>query len=92
MTTNKRARSALPTTAIISSILGILSLCLWAQQSEEPVDYYKKWLEQNVKYIITAQEKKSFEQLRTDDERESFIEQFWRRRDTRSLNGFQRVP
>ena len=45
------------------------------------MDYYKKWIEQDVKYIITDQEKKSFQELRTDDERESFIEQFWRRRD-----------
>lgn len=45
------------------------------------MDYYKKWIEQDVKYIITGQEKNSFEKLRTDDERESFIEQFWRRRD-----------
>ena len=85
MTTNERARSAFPATAIIISILGLVSLCLWAQQPEEPVDYYKKWLEQDVKYIITDQEKKSFEKLRTDDERESFIEQFWRRRDPNPL-------
>lgn len=81
MKENQSTKSPLLTIGIFSIIFGISSLFPWAQQSEEPVDYYKKWVEQDVKYIITPQEKKSFEELRTDDERESFIEQFWRRRD-----------
>ena len=42
---------------------------------------YKKWVNEDVKYIITKEEKKAFEQLKTDEERENFIENFWRRRD-----------
>ena len=42
---------------------------------------YKKWINNDVLYIITAQEKKAFTALATDEERENFIEQFWRRRD-----------
>ena len=42
---------------------------------------YKDWLEKDVTYIITAEEKKAFKKLATDDERERFIEEFWRRRD-----------
>jgi GWxTD domain-containing protein len=42
---------------------------------------YKKWLENDVPYIITDEEKKAFKALATDEERENFIEQFWRRRD-----------
>jgi GWxTD domain-containing protein len=42
---------------------------------------YKKWLENDVAYIITDQERKAFRALATDEERENFIEQFWRRRD-----------
>ncbi len=42
---------------------------------------YKKWLDNDVAYIITDQEKKAFKALTTDDERENFIENFWRRRD-----------
>jgi len=42
---------------------------------------YKKWLENDVAYIITAEEKKTFKLLATDEERENFIENFWRRRD-----------
>ena len=42
---------------------------------------YKKWLDNDVAYIITDQEKKAFKALATDEERENFIENFWRRRD-----------
>lgn len=42
---------------------------------------YKKWLENDVAYIITNEEKKAFKALATDEERENFIENFWRRRD-----------
>jgi GWxTD domain-containing protein len=42
---------------------------------------YKDWLEKDVAYIITDEERKAFKKLQTDDEREHFIEEFWRRRD-----------
>jgi GWxTD domain-containing protein len=42
---------------------------------------FKKWLEEDVKYIITDDERKVFLQLATDEEREQFIESFWIRRD-----------
>jgi GWxTD domain-containing protein len=42
---------------------------------------YKDWLEKDVAYIITDEERKAFKKLETDDEREKFIEEFWRRRD-----------
>jgi len=41
---------------------------------------YKKWLSDEVPYIITDQERAAFKKLTTDDEREQFIEQFWERR------------
>ncbi len=41
---------------------------------------YKKWLDQDVRWIITDQERKAFLSLSNDEERDSFIEQFWRRR------------
>src|SRR3954451_914671 len=44
-------------------------------------DAYKKWLNNDVPYIITGAEKKAFLALQTDEERENFIENFWRRRD-----------
>jgi GWxTD domain-containing protein len=42
---------------------------------------YKDWLDKDVTYIITDEERKAFKKLATDDEREHFIEEFWRRRD-----------
>lgn len=44
-------------------------------------EVYKKWINNDVLYIITKDEKKAFNQLKTDEERENFIENFWRRRD-----------
>jgi GWxTD domain-containing protein len=41
---------------------------------------YKRWLSEEVPYIITDEERGAFKKLTTDDEREQFIEQFWERR------------
>ena len=43
--------------------------------------YLKKWLNQDVVYIITPRERSAFNQLQTDEERYQFVEQFWLRRD-----------
>lgn len=42
---------------------------------------YKDWINNDVRYIISDEEKRAFNKLATDEEREQFIEQFWRRRD-----------
>jgi len=42
---------------------------------------YKKWLEEEVVYIISPLEKQVFEKLQTDRERDLFIEAFWKQRD-----------
>jgi GWxTD domain-containing protein len=42
---------------------------------------YKKWLNEDVGYIITDEERTAFKRLATDDERQTFIEGFWLRRD-----------
>lgn len=41
---------------------------------------YKKWLNEDVVYIITAEERSAFLHLSTNEEREQFIEAFWARR------------
>lgn len=74
-----------------------LSFCGWQNlaQESQPQDVsqkprkvkkemskvYKDWLNKDVAYIITPEEKKAFLALETDEERENFIENFWRRRD-----------
>jgi GWxTD domain-containing protein len=42
---------------------------------------YVRWLNQDVLYIITPEEVQAFKLLKTDEQRESFIAQFWRNRD-----------
>ena len=42
---------------------------------------YRKWLEEEVVYIITPTERKVFLQLQNDREREVFIKSFWSQRD-----------
>jgi GWxTD domain-containing protein len=42
---------------------------------------WKKWLNEDVAYIITDEEKQAFKRLKTDEERQQFVEQFWLRRD-----------
>ena len=59
--------------------------------AEETIDYFKNWLEKDVVYIITPEERDVFEKLMTEDEKTRFIEQFWKRRDSNtatSLNEF----
>ncbi len=43
-------------------------------------DPYRKWLDEDVPYIITSAERETFLHLQTNEERETFIEAFWQRR------------
>jgi GWxTD domain-containing protein len=79
------------------ALLAFASPLAWAQKDQkkggqDPQDKprnikpelkkaYKDWIEKDVAYIITDEERKAFKKLATDEEREQFIEQFWRRRD-----------
>ncbi len=51
------------------------------KQRRELETPYRKWLNEDVLYIITDEERKAFQRMATDEEREQFIEQFWLRRD-----------
>jgi GWxTD domain-containing protein len=50
------------------------------QLKKELDSQYKRWLDQDVVYIISAEERSAFLHLSTNEEREQFIEQFWQRR------------
>ena len=55
----------------------------FAQQKalrQELKGVYKKWLDEDVRWIITDQEMQAFKHLSNDEERDQFIEQFWLRR------------
>lgn len=62
----------------------ILDPSLFSQTKLRPKDLhpaFRKWLEEEVVYIITPREKEVFLMLETDRERRIFIEAFWKQRD-----------
>jgi len=66
------------------------ALNIWAQdraKQETLADHYTRWFKEDVLYIITEEEVEVFGKLTTDVERDQFIEQFWRRRDTDPMTG-----
>ena len=48
---------------------------------EKEAKYYKRWLNEDVRWIITDEEMSAFKKLATNAERDQFIENFWQRRD-----------
>jgi len=50
-------------------------------KKEAHESFGQRWLDQDVIYIITPEERAAFKQLSNDEEREQFIESFWQRRD-----------
>ena len=48
------------------------------QKAENP---WQRWLNEDVVYIISGEEEAAFEGLKTDEERQHLVEQFWARRD-----------
>jgi GWxTD domain-containing protein len=51
------------------------------REEQEMRERWRKWMEEEVAYIITDEEKALFNKLTTDEERDRFVEDFWRRRD-----------
>lgn len=78
---------SLVTVFVFSGLMGVFGQNDPSQKArnvkkEDPVKkVYKEWVSKDVAYIITDAEKKAFNKLVTDEERENFIENFWRRRD-----------
>ncbi len=62
-------------------VLPCVSFGAQSRSKSEPESHYRKWLDQDVVYIVTPEERDVFLKLTTDEERERFIEQFWARRD-----------
>jgi len=48
--------------------------------SPAPSDPYKKWLDEDVHWIIKDQERTDFTKLTTDQQRDDFVRQFWENR------------
>ncbi|MFC2164463.1 GWxTD domain-containing protein [Acidobacteriota bacterium] len=70
--------------AILFSFFLLTGLFMMAdpiiEKKELPV-HYEQWLEEEVVYIITQREKEVFLQLDSNQERDLFIEAFWKQRD-----------
>ena len=61
-------------------------------RDEESEEHFRKWLDEDVRYIVNPEEKSVFQELSTPEEKERFIEQFWLRRDPdpkTSINEFK---
>ena len=74
--------------SITFGLLVLLSISLFLSFSNQKKirpkdlpDRFRKWLEEEVLYIITPKEKNVFLQLERDRERDLFIEAFWKHRD-----------
>jgi GWxTD domain-containing protein len=66
---------------VIVQVCTLVTLDSASQRRKEgETDYFKRWLERDVVYIITDEEKEVFQKLTRPEEKEAFIEQFWKRR------------
>jgi len=61
---------------LLGSILLSLSLLADAQLQGR----YQKWLDEDVRWIVTPQERAAFVRLTTDQQRDEFVTAFWERR------------
>ena len=66
---------------LISSFLSPLFLYAEKLSPKDLPEKYKKWLEEEIVYIIVPLEREVFLKLKTDRERDLFIEAFWKHRD-----------
>jgi GWxTD domain-containing protein len=78
---NKKAQSGEPRETVAKPMTEKERKRKEKQLQKELETPYKKWLNEDVGYIISDEERKAFKQLNTDEERQNFIEQFWLRRD-----------
>lgn len=70
---------------IVLIVIAAVALTAWQAAPPAPpraeASPYVSWLNEDVVYIITDEERGAFQRLATDEEREKFIEQFWQRRE-----------
>jgi GWxTD domain-containing protein len=62
---------------LFAAILLAFSGTALGQKKQKLEKNYREWLERDVAYIITKDERDAFLKLATDDAREKFIETFW---------------
>jgi GWxTD domain-containing protein len=62
---------------LISVILGVGAIATGAAQKQKLEKNYRDWLERDVAYLITKEERDTFSKLTSDAARDKFIQQFW---------------
>jgi GWxTD domain-containing protein len=79
----KESPRAIPTSVFSAAALIMvtaLALTAWQSKPAGKADPFQAWLNEDVTYIITYEERNAFSQLQSNEERDKFIEQFWERR------------
>lgn len=64
--------------AVILLFIGSIATAAGAKKEK---DKYKEWLDEEVKLLITSEEEAEFNKLKTDEEKDAFIDLFWAKRD-----------
>ena len=67
--------------ALTTLILGMTIAVVADEREERLSDEHRKWLKEEVVYIITEQEKDVFLSLETEEQRNLLIDAFWEKRD-----------
>ena len=68
---------------LLPALLAVLYLPTLSTHAQTVFVYgtsYEKWLNEDVRWIITDQERADFRKLSDDQQRDQFIEEFWARR------------
>ncbi len=61
--------------------VGLAGLSAYAAAAKKEPDKYEKWLKEEAALLVLPEEKAEFEKLKTDEDRDRFIELFWAKRD-----------
>ena len=72
--------SCSPDCGAIRLLLVLTVVCVAFSANANLAKPAAKWLEEDVRWIITPQERATFEKLTTDEQRDQFIVAFWERR------------
>lgn len=74
---SRSARASLSVVAVLASTLFCFQPSALCQKRQKVEKSYREWLERDVAYIITKDEKDAFLRLPTNEARDKFIEDFW---------------
>jgi len=77
-----RSVNSMPWATLLLASLSLASVSLAEKPLDKLTPEHRKWLEEEVVYLITRPEREVFLSFETVEERNRFIEAFWERRDS----------